>query len=91
MYKIRGTYYIWSTASGDRQRTIKSTAGPLGSYEARDTAIQMRCPLAGAGPPHQDGLVDAPDGRWHYMAFTVAFPTGRVPLLAPVVFDSEDV
>lgn len=54
-----------------------------------ETAIQMRSPLAGAGPPHQGGLVDTPDGQWYYMAFTDAFFTGRVPLLAPVVFDSE--
>jgi beta-xylosidase len=63
--------------------------GPFGSYEARDIIDEMRSPLAGSGSPHQGGLVDTPKGQLYFMAFTDAFPTGWIPVLAPVVFDSE--
>ncbi|KAL3462517.1 glycosyl hydrolase [Aspergillus heterothallicus] len=87
MYKIQGTYYIWVTKPGDTQRMLKSTAGPFGPFEARDIIAEMRSPLAGAGPPHQGGLVDTPNGQWYYISFTDAYPAGRVPLLAPVFFN----
>ncbi|KAF2621075.1 glycoside hydrolase family 43 protein [Macroventuria anomochaeta] len=89
MYRIQGAYYIWLTKSWDTQVVLKSTGGPFGPYEARVVIAEMRSPLPGAGPPHQGALVDTPDNRWYYMSFTDAFPTGRVPLLAPVVFDTE--
>lgn len=89
MYKIQGTYYIWVTKSGDTQCMLKSTVGPFGPFEVRDIVKEMRSPLAGSRPPHQGGLVDTPDGRWYYMSFTDAYPTGRIPLLAPVVFDDK--
>ncbi|KAL3473287.1 glycosyl hydrolase [Aspergillus californicus] len=89
MYKIHDTYYIWLTKTADTQCILKSTAGPFGPFEARDIITAMRSPLAGSGPPHQGGLVDTPDGQWYYMAFTDAYPAGRILLLAPVMFDSE--
>ncbi|KAL5334615.1 glycosyl hydrolase [Aspergillus crustosus] len=89
MYKIHGAYYIWLTKCWDTQTVLKSTAGPFGPYEARDVIAGMRSPVPGSGPPHQGGLVDTPDGQWYYMAFTDAYPTGRIPVLAPVEFDSE--
>ncbi|KAL4981684.1 glycosyl hydrolase [Aspergillus falconensis] len=89
MYKIRGTYYIWLTKDWDTQTVLKSTVGPFGPYEVRDVIRGMRSPVPGAGPPHQGGLVDTPDGQWYYMAFSDAYPAGRIPVLAPVVFDSE--
>lgn len=89
MYKIGGVYYIWVTRPGDGQYVLKSTGGPFGPYEARETIVEMRAPLLGAGPPHQGGLVDTPDGQWYYMSFTDAYPVGRIPLLAPVIFDCQ--
>ncbi|KAL2820623.1 glycosyl hydrolase [Aspergillus granulosus] len=89
MYKIQGAYYIWLTKDWDTQTVLKSTAGPFGPYEERDVIKGMRSPLAGCGSPHQGALVDTPDGKWYYMAFSDAYPAGRVPVLAPVVFDSE--
>jgi hypothetical protein len=89
MYKINGTYYIWITKSSDNQSTLKSTVGPFGPYELRETIDNVRSPIEGAGPPHQGGLVDTPKGEWYFMSFIDAFPTGRVPVLAPVFFDDE--
>ncbi|KAL4864364.1 hypothetical protein BDV12DRAFT_201231 [Aspergillus spectabilis] len=89
MYKINGAYYIWLTKCGDTQTVLKSTSGPFGPYEARDVISKMRSPLPGCGPPHQGGLVDTPEGQWYYVAFSDAFPTGRIPVMAPVVFNSD--
>ena len=89
MYKIKDVYYIWLTKNWDTQCMLKSIGGPFGPYESRDTIKNLRSPIEGAGPPHQGGLVDTPDGNWYFMAFTDAYPIGRVPVLAPVVFDDE--
>ncbi|KAL0943525.1 ricin b lectin [Colletotrichum truncatum] len=89
MYKINGMYYIWVTKPWDGQYVLKSSGGPFGPYEAREILADMRPPVAGAGAPHQGGLVDTPQGQWYYMAFIDAFPAGRIPVLAPVVFDCE--
>jgi len=89
MYKIKGTYYIWLTNAWAGQYVLKSDIGPFGPYERRKVIGEMRAPIVGAGPPHQGGLVDTPDGRWYYMSFVDAFPAGRVPALAPVEFDED--
>ncbi|KAH6661441.1 glycosyl hydrolase [Plectosphaerella plurivora] len=89
MYKINGAYYIWLTKEWDAQCVLKSTNGPFGPYEHRDVIKAMRAPVPGAAPPHQGGLVDTPDGQWYFMAFIDAYPTGRVPVLAPVTFSAE--
>lgn len=89
MYNIEGTYYIWVTKPWDGQYVLISDVGPLGPYKCRKILDNMRSPVVGAGAPHQGALVDTPDGRWYYMAFTDAFPAGRIPVLAPVEFDSE--
>ncbi|KAL1866666.1 hypothetical protein VTK73DRAFT_4569 [Phialemonium thermophilum] len=88
MYKMGGRYYIWVTKPWDSQYVLRSETGPFGPYECRKVLVNMRSPIAGAGAPHQGGLVDTPDGRWYYMAFTDAFPAGRIPVLAPVEFDA---
>ncbi|KAL2843943.1 glycosyl hydrolase [Aspergillus pseudoustus] len=89
MYKIKGTYYIWLTKDWDTQTVLKSTVGPFGPYEERDVIRGMRTPIAGCGSPHQGALVDTSDGKWYYMAFADAYPAGRIPVLAPVVFDED--
>ncbi|KAM0421015.1 hypothetical protein ACHAPT_011258 [Fusarium lateritium] len=89
MYNIKGSYYIWLTKPWAGQYVLKSDSGPLGPYECRMVLDNIRSPIPGAGAPHQGGLVDTADGKWHYMAFTDAFPAGRIPVLAPVEFDSD--
>ncbi|KAJ4215885.1 hypothetical protein NW759_009743 [Fusarium solani] len=89
MYNIKGKYYIWLTKPWAGQYVLKSDNGPLGPYECRNVIGSIRAPVPGAGPPHQGGLVETADGKWYYMAFIDAFPAGRIPVLAPVEFDSE--
>lgn len=65
---------------------LKSTGGPFGPYGSRDTIENLRSPIEGAGPPHPGGLVDTLAGSWYFMAFTDAYPIGRVSVLAPRLF-----
>lgn len=89
MYNIGGVYYIWLTRPHSGQYVLKSTHGPFGPYVCRRVIGAMLSPIAGSGYPHQGALIDTPDGRWYYMAFMDAYPAGRAPVLAPVIFDDN--
>ncbi|KAF4421183.1 glycosyl hydrolase family 43, partial [Fusarium austroafricanum] len=87
MYNIEGIYYIWLTRPYSGQYVLKSCSGPFGPYECRLVIGEVLSPVPGSGSPHQGGLVDTPEGDWYYMAFIDGYPGGRVPVLAPVIFD----
>ncbi|KAJ3524976.1 hypothetical protein NM208_g11839 [Fusarium decemcellulare] len=91
-YKINGTYYIWLVHhNGFRgQMIIKSSGGPWGPYDQwRPVLENSGNPVAGAGNPHQGGIVETPDGDWWYIAFVERYPNGRLPVLAPLYWDEE--
>jgi beta-xylosidase len=88
-YKIDGNYYIFLTRPANGQYILKSTSGPWGPYEMRQLLLDLPGPIQGGGVPHQGGLVDTPGGDWYYMAFTDAYPGGRVPTLAPVTWTAD--
>ncbi|MEV4490091.1 RICIN domain-containing protein [Micromonospora coxensis] len=88
-YKRNGAYYIWLTRPANGQYVLKSTNGPFGPYEQRQVLLNMPGPIAGGGVPHQGGLVQTPNGAWYYMAFTDAYPGGRMPTLAPITWTSD--
>nr|WP_051815985.1 RICIN domain-containing protein [Glycomyces tenuis] len=85
-YKIGGNYYIFLTRPANGQYILKSTSGPWGPYEMRQVLLNLPGPIDGGGVPHQGGLVDTPNGDWYYMAFTDAYPGGRMPTLAPITW-----
>ncbi|MDR3717964.1 MAG: glycoside hydrolase 43 family protein [Bryobacteraceae bacterium] len=88
-YKINGNYYIFVTHPADGQYILKSTSGPFGPYTAHLLLSKIGSPVAGAGVPHQGGLVQTRSGDWYYMAFIDAYPGGRMPSLAPVHWDAD--
>ncbi|WBB90405.1 RICIN domain-containing protein [Verrucosispora sp. WMMC514] len=88
-YKRNGAYYIWLTRPANGQYVLKSTNGPFGPYEQRQVLLDMRGPISGGGVPHQGGLVQLPNGSWYYMAFTDAYPGGRMPTLAPITWTAD--
>ncbi|MBQ1074909.1 family 43 glycosylhydrolase [Micromonospora sp. C31] len=88
-YKRNGAYYIWLTRPANGQYVLKSTNGPFGPYEQRQVLLDMPGPIAGGGVPHQGGLVQTQTGAWYYMAFTDAYPGGRMPTLAPISWTSD--
>jgi len=88
-YKRNGVYYILPTRPANAEYVLKSTAGPFGPYEAHVLEKDCKPPIPSGGVPHQGGLVQTQKGDWFYMAFEDAFPGGRVPVLAPVTWDSD--
>ncbi|KAF4408499.1 MULTISPECIES: glycoside hydrolase 43 family protein [Streptomyces] len=88
-YKINGNYYIFLTRPANGQYILKSASGPFGPYALHEILLDLPGPIAGGGVPHQGGLVDTPNGDWHYLAFIDAYPGGRVPALAPVTWNQE--
>lgn len=87
-YKRNGYYYIWLTRPANGQYVLRSSS-PFGPYEMRQVLLDLPGPISGGGVPHQGGLVQTQAGDWWYMAFTDAFPGGRVPTLAPITWTGD--
>ncbi|AEO61672.1 glycoside hydrolase family 43 protein [Thermothelomyces thermophilus ATCC 42464] len=83
MYKIDGRYYILNDHPGTTAYVWKSDS-PWGPYEGKALADNVASPLPGGGAPHQGSLVPTPSGAWYFMSFTWAYPSGRLPVLAPI-------
>jgi len=88
MYKRGNYYYIWLTRPANGQYVLRSTS-PWGPYEQRQVLLDLPGPISGGGVPHQGGIVQTQNGDWYYMAFTDAYPGGRVPTLAPLSWSSD--
>ncbi|MGW1272033.1 family 43 glycosylhydrolase [Streptomyces sp. NPDC002491] len=88
-YKINGQYYIFLTRPANGQYILKSSSGPFGPYTMRQVLLDLRGPIAGGGVPHQGGLVQTSGGAWYYLAFVDAYPGGRMPALAPIVWTAD--
>ncbi|TDC61528.1 hypothetical protein E1258_11225 [Micromonospora sp. KC207] len=87
-YKRNGSYYIWLTRPANGQYVLKSSS-PFGPYEMRQVLLDLPGPISGGGVPHQGGLVQTQNGDWYYMAFTDAYPGGRMPTLAPITWTAD--
>ncbi|KAK2055087.1 family 43 glycosyl hydrolase [Colletotrichum caudatum] len=87
-YHINSSYYIWLTRPADGQFVLKADS-PWGPYTDRAVLDRMASPVPHSGTPHQGGIVDTPGGDWWYMAFLDAYPSGRIPVLAPLTWDEE--
>ncbi|KAI4866731.1 glycoside hydrolase family 43 protein [Hypoxylon rubiginosum] len=83
MYKKDGLYYILNDHPGDTTYIWKSES-PFGPYESKVLVDAVKSPVAKGGAPHQGSIVQASTGDWYYMSFTWAYPSGRVPVLAPI-------
>lgn len=88
MYKRGNYYYIWLTRPANGQYVLRSTS-PWGPYEQKQVLLDLPGPISGGGVPHQGGLVQTQAGDWWYMAFTDAYPGGRVPTLAPITWSND--
>jgi beta-xylosidase len=88
MYKRGNYYYIWTTKPANGQYVLRSTS-PWGPYEQRQVLLDLPGPISGGGVPHQGGLVQTQNGDWWYMAFTDAYPGGRMPTLAPITWTGD--
>jgi len=88
MFKREGQYYIFPTRPADGQFILKSSS-PWGPYTRHTVIDRAKAPVSGAGVPHQGGLVETAAGDWYYMGFVDAYPGARMPVLAPVTWDTD--
>ncbi|OHF04255.1 glycosyl hydrolase family 43 protein [Colletotrichum orchidophilum] len=88
MYKINGTYYILNDQPGSTTYIWKSSS-PWGPYEAKILGQNIAPPLDGGNSPHQGSLIKIAQGDWYFMSFTWAYPAGRMPVLAPIVWGAD--
>ncbi|KAL4866511.1 hypothetical protein BDV12DRAFT_187367 [Aspergillus spectabilis] len=88
-YERDGKYYIFTTHPANEEHVLMSTSGPFGPYERRLLVSNVASPVPRTGYPHQGGIVDTPGGDWYYMAFIDAYPGGRIPVLAPITWESD--
>ncbi|KAI1867666.1 hypothetical protein JX265_007468 [Neoarthrinium moseri] len=88
MYKINGYYWIIPTKVATGEWALRSK-NPFGPYEDKIFFDQVKGPLSNAGNAHQGGMVEAADGKWHYIAFLDSYPGGRIPVMAPITWDAE--
>ncbi|ESK86947.1 xylosidase glycosyl hydrolase [Moniliophthora roreri MCA 2997] len=87
-YKGDGAYHILATKPASSEHVLKSTSGSFSFYSIKPSIKSIASPIGG-GNPHQGGLIDIPTGQWDYMAFIDAYPGGRVPTLAPVIWSGD--
>lgn len=88
--KINGRYYIFLTQYANGEYVLRAD-NPFGPYEMKPFAVKL--PYAGkagsGSAPHQGGLVETAKGDWYYMAFNDSFPSGRIPVMAPVTWTDD--
>ncbi|THU98001.1 beta-xylosidase [Dendrothele bispora CBS 962.96] len=91
LYKRGSNYYIITDdPSAGTEYILKSTSGPFGPYERRTLVAGVGSPINGGGSLAQGAFVDTPAGDWWYMAFSWAYPAGRIPVLSPITWDDDD-
>jgi beta-xylosidase len=88
MYKVNGTYYILNDRPGGTTYVWKSKS-PFGPYTSKILVDNVASPVDGGNSPHQGSLIQAADGKWYYMSFTWAYPSGRLPVLAPITWGAD--
>ena len=88
-YYIDGSYYILNVAPGTAVEYVIKSSSPTEGYSGGNVLSNApSCPVSGGGAPHQGGIVDDEFGNWYYMGFCDAYPGGRIPVIAPITFDS---
>jgi hypothetical protein len=88
MYKAKGYYWIVPTKVASGEWVLRSKS-PFGPYEQRVLFDGLRGPLQNAGYAHQGGMVSTKDDKWYYIAFMDAYPSGRIPVMAPMTWTSD--
>ncbi|KAJ4314180.1 hypothetical protein N0V94_006594 [Neodidymelliopsis sp. IMI 364377] len=88
MYKINGTYYVLNDRPGGTTFIWKSKS-PWGPYEVKELVKDIQSPVEGGSSPHQGSLIQTANGDWYFMSFTWAYPSGRLPVLAPVTWGAD--
>ena len=83
LYKINGTYYILDD-SPQGVTFIWRSSSVWGPWTSQILQNSIGSPLPGGGLIDQGSLVQAPNRQWYFMSTSWDFPSGRIPVLAPI-------
>jgi beta-xylosidase len=88
LYKRNGYYYI---LDDDTQGTtvIWKASSPFGPYTGKIMIDNVQSPIPGTGSMDQGSLIETQNGSWYFMSFSWAYPSGRLPILAPITWGAD--
>lgn len=89
MYKINGNYYILDDCPSQGITEIWKSSSPWGPYTRKILSNNTPSPIPGSGSEDQGSLIQTPNGQWYFMSFAWAYPSGRLPILAPITWGSD--
>lgn len=90
MYKRNGTYYILDDSPSNGATFIWKSSSPWGPWTSKLLIENVASPVPDGGYPDQGSLVETSSGAWYFMSFTWAYPSGRMPILAPITWGADD-
>lgn len=91
-FKRNGLYYILAADPATSEYVLKA-GSVFGTYTIKTLASNLVPPIQGGGRPHRGAIVDSTSwtaGEWYYIALVDAYPGGRIPVIAPITWDSDD-
>ncbi|KAI0551941.1 glycoside hydrolase family 43 protein [Xylaria curta] len=88
MYKRNGLYYILDDDSQGTTIIWKATS-PFGPYTHKIILNNINSPVPNGGTLDQGSLIETQNGDWYFMSFAWAYPSGRLPVLAPITWDDD--
>ncbi|KAI0858083.1 glycoside hydrolase family 43 protein [Xylaria cubensis] len=88
MYKRNGLYYILDDDSQGTTIIWKATS-PFGPYTHKIMLNNINSPVPNGGTLDQGSLIETHNGDWYFMSFAWAYPSGRLPVLAPITWGDD--
>lgn len=88
LYKRNGTYYVLDDQS-DGKTFIWKSDNIWGPWSWRLMVNDLKSPVPGGGIIDQGSLVETAKGDWYFMSFVWAYPSGRMPILAPITWGDD--
>ena len=85
LYKINGTYYVLDD-SPQGITFIWRACNITGPWTSKILQTNIGSPLSGGGLIDQGSLVEGPNGKWYFMSCSWDYPSGRIPVLAPITW-----
>lgn len=90
LYKRNGLYYVLDDAPSNAATLIWKSSSIWGPWTEKTLLQNIGGPVPGAGTPDQGSLIETPEGDWYFMSFAWAYPSGRLPVLAPITWGDDD-
>ncbi|RDL33228.1 Uncharacterized protein BP5553_08667 [Venustampulla echinocandica] len=90
MYKRNGIYYVLDDAPSDSATLIWQSGSVFGNWTEKTMIKNVASPNNLGGTPDQGSLIETPAGEWYFMSFSWVYPLGRVPVLAPITWGTDN-